>query len=188
MAVGVESEGERGSGIEAGIVFVRPPVRDRGLEAVSRTVSRPRLENMAPKSPPRSSAFFCSGELGLAGDLMGSVGTLVEPVCMVNMGGRSGTAGSSRGGGMDCFFCPPNDQVREALNKEALIDFVEGPRAGPSASAGVVVLFAWRASTGEVLACISAEEGAVDALLWRDELSVEVACVVFERPLPLRCD
>ncbi|KAF1738908.1 hypothetical protein CRV24_000837 [Beauveria bassiana] len=65
------------------------------------------------------------------------------------------------------------------------MDFVEGPRAGPSASGGVVALVAWRASMGELFPCMSADDGAVDALLWRDELSVEVACVVLERPLPL---
>lgn len=33
---------------------------------------------------------------------------------------------------------------------------------------------------------VSAEDGAVEALLWRDELSVEVVLVVFEEPLPLQ--
>lgn len=32
---------------------------------------------------------------------------------------------------------------------------------------------------------MSAEDGAVDALLCRDELSVDVAFVVFDAPLPL---
>jgi hypothetical protein len=32
---------------------------------------------------------------------------------------------------------------------------------------------------------VSAEDGAVETLLWRDELSVRVVLVVFEEPLPL---
>jgi hypothetical protein len=31
----------------------------------------------------------------------------------------------------------------------------------------------------------SADDGAVDALLWREDVSVDVVCVVLDKPLPL---
>lgn len=85
----------------------------------------------------------------------------------------------SLGGGMECFFCPPNEKVRVARSKKP--DLEEPPRTGDS----------W---DDEVVGCRtsscpapfkSVEEGAVEALLCREELSVDVALVVLETPLPL---
>jgi hypothetical protein len=87
---------------------------------------------------------------------------------------------SSIVGGPDmCFFCPPNENVRPAAFKNPFDEDLGTGGTGISACS-------FRgpprhSSEGPV----SADEGVVEALLWRDELSVRVVLVVFEDPLPL---
>lgn len=128
-------------------------------------------ENMAPKSPPISRPVFSEAEppTGLVGDFACFDFTGAPPVCSVKTGGRSGTAGSSLGGGTECFFCPPKDHVRGALNKDEVTDLVDGPRSGPFWASLAVALLAFRVSTGELPFAKSADDGAVEALLCLEE-------------------
>jgi len=78
-----------------------------------------------------------------------------------------------------CFFCPPNENVRPAaFRNPAEEDFGIG---GTGMSTGSFLCAPRHSSEPPV----SADDGAVEALLWRDELSVKVVLVVFEEPLPL---
>lgn len=78
-----------------------------------------------------------------------------------------------------CFFCPPKENVRPEAFGSPPDDFGSGGTGTSTAG----FFSTARHSSGPT---ISAEDGAVDALLWRDEFSVEEAVlVVFEEPLPL---
>lgn len=91
------------------------------------------------------------------------------------MGGTSGTV--SWGGGALCFFWTPKEKVRPARFKNPDPLDLGAARAPMS----------WRFF---LPACFessrSADEGAVEALLCLEEVSVDVALVVFDAPLPLR--
>lgn len=63
------------------------------------------------------------------------------------------------------FFPPPNENVRPAALKNPDEEDLGTGGTGTSPE--------------------SADDGAVDELLWREELSVEVALVVLEDALPL---
>lgn len=77
-----------------------------------------------------------------------------------------------------CFFCPPKENVRPEAFGSPPDDFGSGGTGTSTAG----FFSTARHSSGPI---ISAEDGAVDALLWRDEFSVEEAVlVVFEEPLP----
>jgi hypothetical protein len=97
-------------------------------------------------------------------------------------GGKSGIGGSSSGGGMLYFFCPPNEKVRPARSKN--LDPMDlFPR--PCISDDELLGGPFRLSSWNRLPPLkSAEEGAVEALLWREEVSVDVVCVVLDKPLP----
>lgn len=104
-------------------------------------------------------------------------------LCKLRIGGISGMR-SSLGGGIECFFCPPNENVRLARSKKLDLD---PPRLGGGCGCccgGCLVVYRWLSSCA-FPAPKSVEDGAVEALLCRDELSVDVAFVVFETPLPL---
>lgn len=133
------------------------------------------------------------GTLGTAG-MVGTVGAcayVVVPLdpdrpesAMMGIGGRrSGTGGSSSGGGIVYFFCPPKEKVRPALSRNLdPMDLFELPRPCISEEE----LLGGRPSSWNKLPPLkSADDGAVDALLWREEVSVDVVCVVLDKPLPL---
>ncbi len=94
-------------------------------------------------------------------------------------GGDSGIGGSSATGiGGRCFFWPPKDHDRPADFKNPELDF----GIGGMGTSAIALLFAALQSSWPPR---SADEGAVDALLWRDELSVEAVLIVLDEPLPL---
>ena len=91
----------------------------------------------------------------------------------------SGSGSSATGRGGRCFFCPPKDHERpEDFKKPDELDL----GIGGTGMSGYDLLFEVRHSSCPPK---SAEDGAVDALLWRDELSVEAVLVVLDEPLPL---
>lgn len=82
------------------------------------------------------------------------------------------------GGGTVFFFCPPKENVLPARSRKLdVLDLVRG-RGGISL---VVLRFPARSS---LALDASADDGAVEALLCRDE-AVDVALVVLDDPLPL---
>lgn len=87
----------------------------------------------------------------------------------------SGTPSCPTGVAGCCFLEPPKDQVRPDLrNEDGLAVVVANPSVRD-------FLFDFHSSCP----LRSAVEGAVDALLCREELSVEVVLVVLDDPLPL---
>lgn len=90
--------------------------------------------------------------------------------------GVSGTSCSPRGLGGDCFLEPPKDQDRPDLKRKE-----DGLADGVAKASVWDFLFNFHSSWPPK----SAEEGAVDALLCREELSVELVLVVLDDPLPL---
>jgi hypothetical protein len=172
------------------------PVRNRGeakssffTVAMLALLSKPDPENIDPKSPPMSITLVSRGA-GLRGMIGACVYVVVplDPVrpgsAMMGMGGgKSGIGGSSSGGGMLYFFCPPNEKVRPARSKN--LDPMDlFPR--PCISDDELLGGPFRLSSWNRLPPLkSAEEGAVEALLWREEVSVDVVCVVLDKPLPL---
>jgi hypothetical protein len=145
-------------------------------------LSKPEPENMEPKSPPKSR---------LPPSSVGGVAVLVVEEVMpralpwgsscwrVGIAGTSGGGSLVTGGGTEFFFWPPNEKVRPALfRKLEGLDF--GVVRLTMSCKGFLVV---RCSSCP-LTPMSADDGAVDALLCRDEASVDVALVVFEAPLP----
>lgn len=100
-------------------------------------------------------------------------------------GGKSGIRGSSSGGGIVCFFCPPNEKVRPARSKNLdPMDLLEFPRPCISDDELLGGPFRW-SSWNKLPPLKSADDGAVDALLWREDVSVDVVFVVLlDKPLP----
>lgn len=103
---------------------------------------------------------------------------LALPPLLAYCSGTGGVAGSFPvGTGGSCFFWAPNDHDRPPgpfINPDGL-DF------GTGTSVKVLLFANFHSSC----AFRSAEDGVVDALLWRDELSVEFVLVVLDDPLPL---
>lgn len=174
------------------------PVRSRGEAkssffsvAMLALLSKPDPENIDPKSSPMSIALVLPGA-GLRG-MVGACVYVVVPLDPVRPGsamigkggGKSGIGGSSSGGGMVYFFCPPNEKVRPARSKNLdPMDLLEFPR--PCTSDDELLGGPFRLSSWNKLPPLkSADDGAVDALLWREDVSVEVVCVVLDKPLPL---
>lgn len=93
--------------------------------------------------------------------------------------GIGGSSSSVDGKGGWCFFWPPKENVRPAaLRKPFEDDFGTGGRGAS------LPIFLCEPRQSSIPA--SAVEGAVETLLWRDEVSVEMVLVVFdEPPLPL---
>lgn len=180
------------------------PVRSRG-EAKSSFLSVAMLarfskadpENIDAKSLPtsRTSGLRGAGLRVMVGadGTAGTVGACAyvvvpldpaRPGSAMGIGGRrSGKGGSSGGGGMVYFFCPPNEKVRPALSRNLdPMDLLAPPRPCISEDE----LLGGRLSSWNKLPPLkSADDGAVEALLWREEVSVDVVCVVLDRPLPL---
>jgi hypothetical protein len=133
------------------------------------------------KSPPRSRLTSVSIFGGVTVVAVDDVVALALPtgefeaVCQ----GLSGIGSSSAGTGGRCFFWPPNEKVRPADLRKPEFETL-GP-AGCLGTSPWCVLLEDRASSSGVK---SADDGAVDRLLWRDELSVEAVFVVFDEPLP----
>jgi hypothetical protein len=99
--------------------------------------------------------------------------------CAPVTAGLGGGEWSSTGTGAECFFCLPNEKVRSAaFRNPPEEDFGIG---GTGMSTGGFLCVFRQSSWPPV----SADDGAVEALLCREELSVEVVFVVFEEPLPL---
>jgi hypothetical protein len=101
---------------------------------------------------------------------------------MIGIGGTSGTSSSM--GEVALAFFDPKEKVRPALDRNP------EPLEGTPRRVGVscrVFLGVFRASSDGAVAVagMSAEDGAVDALLCRDEASAEDALVKLEAPLPL---
>lgn len=110
---------------------------------------------------------------------VGALGRPVTGVGITVVTGLDGGDSSIAGAAGNCFFCPPNEKVRPAVFKNpAGEDFGMG---GTGMSTGGFL----RAPRHSSEPPVSADDGAVEALLWWDELSVEVVLVVFEDPLPL---
>lgn len=136
------------------------------------------LENIEPKSPPKSKLLSSSSLGGVAVLVVEAVKALVLPYSssLWNVG-RGGTSGSCVGGGVWCFVFIPKENVRPARSRKLeVLDLVSGR--------GTSWFFRFPPRSSWVFA-ISADEGAVDALLCRDDVSVDVALVVFDAPLPL---
>jgi hypothetical protein len=137
---------------------------------------------MLPKSPPKSklkSLSTLGGVTVVVVEEVGARGLRLAGVCIPVATGLDGGDSSIVGGAGSCFFCPPNENVRPAaFRNPPEADFGIG---GTGISIGGFLCAARHSSEPPV----SAEDGAVEALLWRDELSVRVVLVVFEEPLPL---
>lgn len=112
-------------------------------------------------------------------DEVGALGRPFPGVCGPMAAGLDGGDSSIVGAAGKCFFCPPNEKVRPAAFRNPLEDDFGIGGTGMSICG---FLCAPRHSSE---APVSAEDGAVEALLWRDELSVKVVLVVFDEPLPL---
>lgn len=110
---------------------------------------------------------------------VGALGRPFPGVCIPAAVGLDGGDSSIVGGAGKFFFWPPNENVRPAAFRNPLDDDFGIGGTGISI---VGFLCAPRHSSEPP---VSAEDGAVEALLWRDELSVKVVLVVFEEPLPL---
>lgn len=126
------------------------------------------------KSPPRSRSKSLSTLGGVTVVEVDEVGALGRPSAGVDGGDSSIVGAAGR-----CFFCPPNEKVRPAAFRKPFEDDFGIGGTGMSACS---FLWAPRHSSDPP---VSAEDGAVEALLLRDELSVRVVLVVFEEPLPL---
>lgn len=125
------------------------------------------------KSPPRSRSKSLSTLGGVTVVEVDEVGALGRPSAGVDGGDSSIVGAAGR-----CFFCPPNEKVRPAAFRKPFEDDFGIGGTGMSACS---FLWAPRHSSDPP---VSAEDGAVEALLLRDELSVRVVLVVFEEPLP----
>jgi hypothetical protein len=99
-------------------------------------------------------------------------------ICISVLTGVAGGDSSIVGVAGKCFFCPPKENVRPAAFKNPLEDDFGIGGTGMSMCS---FLCPPRHSSDPA---ISAEDGVVEVLLWRDELSVKVVLVVFEEPLP----
>lgn len=91
------------------------------------------------------------------------------------MGGTSGI-GSLLGAGVLCFFCTPKEKVRPARFKNP--DPLDLGAARDETSWRFFFPVCFESSR-------SADDGAVEAALCLEEVSVDVALVVFDAPLPL---
>ena len=110
---------------------------------------------------------------------VGALGRPFAGVCIPLATGLDGGDSSIVGGAGRCFFCPPKENVRPAAFRNPLEEDLGIGGMGMSVGG---FLCAPRHSSEPP---VSAEDGAVEALLWRDELSVKVVLVVFDEPLPL---
>lgn len=142
-----------------------------------------KVVNMEPKSPPMSIPFPPSSFGGVAVLAVEAVMPLdrlySSSYWIVGTGGTSEGL-LSCGGGTLPFFWTPKEKVRPARfkNPEPL-----GLWGGREAS-GTAFLPAPRSSCA-FGPPMSADDGAVEALLCREELSVDVAFVVWDAPLSL---
>lgn len=111
---------------------------------------------------------------------VGALGRPFAGVCIPAAAGVDGGDSSIVGAAGRCFFCPPKEKVRPAAFRNPLD---EDFGIGGTGMSMWGFLWALRHSSEPP---VSADDGAVEALLWRDELSVNVVLVVFEEPLPLQ--
>lgn len=171
--------------------FDREAVKDLGAEACrplgsSRTVitlallSKP---SILLKSPPRSRLKLDSIVGGVTVVEVDDVVARALPAAIACSGlGTGGMKSSSEGGtGGKFFFCPPKEKVRPAAFRNEPDDADLGIDGGREGSL-VGFLLVFLPSSCPVK---SADDGAVETLLCRDESSVEAVFVVLEDPLPL---
>lgn len=111
---------------------------------------------------------------------VGALGRPFAVACMPAEAGVDGGDSSIVGAAGRCFFCPPKEKVRPAAFRNPPD---EDFGIGGTGMSMWGFFWALRHSSEPP---VSADDGAVEALLWRDELSVNVVLVVFEEPLPLQ--